>query len=395
MEHPSLQMNKPETGQHLEIYTTIASRFRVFDLSGKLPFHIVFGLIRRSQDDVDPRPLIIQTANSILDVPFALSQGLLQLRERTEEHKEFVQVDVGPLSQQSDNEGEVILPSRIGREVKWKRAIVTYQYHIDPSSDLALLFEPGKTYQILKGPKNEFGGKFTYGTPPESPEEQSGPSTSGEKQKLTANAHGRAEFRTAPSLPWPPKLQTQMKWNKGEGGTGRLEVTVSHMGTEPITVQTSGTQHFCVPNGPLGAEEGHIEQDTRSRIIHANSPSPGSTIRVVDIATGTITRETGRPGFYQNLDRDPRPRLRQLATIKPGEPLVRQVDISLLTSKLPDGTHGLQMEPRGMWWCVGNLEGFGDREDRVPQDVFQSLIPPVVLECEDIVEVQVKDGVVV
>lgn len=48
---------------------------------------------------------------------------------------------------------------------------------------------------------------------------------------------------------------------------------------------------------------------------------------------------------------------------------------------------------RRMWWVTGSCEDFSaDGEDRVPQYLFQTTIPPLVLEYDDIVGVQVGNG---
>ena len=69
----------------LHIHTQTHSRYQVFDASGQLPFNIVFGLCRRSPGDTDLRPLLIEIAGSVLDVPFALAHGLLTLHEQDPE----------------------------------------------------------------------------------------------------------------------------------------------------------------------------------------------------------------------------------------------------------------------------------------------------------------------
>ncbi|CAM1508682.1 Fc.00g055300.m01.CDS01 [Cosmosporella sp. VM-42] len=391
---------KSKKGQDLKIHTIINSRYRIFDRSGRLPFSIVFGLCRRSPEDTDPRPLILQTANSVLDIPYALSQGLLQLRMFDEKTKQDVQVHIEHLIQQLNNNGEsyLALPSPVGRTGSWKKALVTYQYHIDPSSELASLLEPGKTYRIQKGTGGDPSAEYAYANQAESSKEQLESSTLGKKRKLVfSSLHGRANFVVVPSLPWPPNVQTRMGWSRSKGDGRLLEVTVSSMGAEAITVQTSGRQRFCVPCGPMEEEEGHIMGDTRPRIIHTNPPAPAATLQVIDMATGTVVREARKPGFCLYQEHDPRPKLKQLITLKPDEPLVRQIDISILLSELSDGTYGLRMEPRGMWWCVGSCEDFActGGEDRVPQNLYQSMIPPLMLECDDVAELQVENGVAV
>ncbi len=390
----------------LTIHTVINSRYQIFDRSGNLPFSIVFGLCRRSSEDTDPKPLVLNTANSILDVPYALSHKLLTLRVHDGESKRDTEVDVGQLSQNDSNEESYLtLPSPVGRTENWKKSLSIYQYHIDPSSELASLLEPGKKYTIRNKAGEDLGGKvYTYADQAEPLKEQGEPSTPIEKSKLVSSeADGRASFTVVPSLPWPPKIQTRMQWRRSEGdnigddrkgGVTLLEITVLNTGTEAITVQSRGRQRFLVPWGPMEAEE-YPPEDSRPRIIDPKTPAPAATIQVVDIAINTIVRGATKPGvcgLYQK--HDPRPKLELLVTLKPGEPFVRRVDISRVLYGLPDCTYGLRMEPRGMWWCAGSCEDFAtEGEDRVPQYLFQTMIPPLMLECENVVELQVENGV--
>ncbi|KPM35582.1 hypothetical protein AK830_g10982 [Neonectria ditissima] len=391
----------------VKIHTVINSRYQVFDRSGSLPFSIVFGLCRRSSEDTDPRPLRLNTAKSILDVPYALSHKLLILREHDTESKRETEVDVGQLGESdSEEQSELLLPSPVGRTENWKKSLSKYQYHINPSSKLASFFKPGKKYAISNKAGGDLGGKgSTYAEQADPKKEQGKPSTSSENLKLVSSrADGRASFTVVPSLPWPPKVQTRMQRCRSEGGditdddkgnATLLEITVLNTGNEAITVQTRGRQRFLVPRGPMEAEEDFPPEDPRPRIIDTKTPAPAASIQVVDTATGTTVRGTTKPGvcgLYQK--HDPRPKLELLVTLKPGEPLIRHVDVSRLLADLPDGSYGLRMEPRGMWWCIGSCEDFkAEGEDRVPYHLYSAIIPPFMLECEDVVELQVENGV--
>lgn len=379
----------------LQIDTIIGCRYKVFDKSGKLPFSIVFGLCRRSSEDKDPRPLVLETANSLLDVPYALSHGLIQLRLYNERTHESVQIDLGHISQPIDMPpSELTLSSPVNRQGHWKESMAIFQYPIDPGSELASLLEPGKKYSIQNLRGHDFGGEYTF--------KDSDGLHEGHLKLVCPRANGRASFAVADSLPWPPQIQTRMQWHESkrnetanEPECGKLlEVSVLNMGTEPVTVQTRGTQRFCVPSGPLDAEKGHVMLDIRSCIIDAKSPEPISTLQLIDAATGDIVKEAKGMGICRPPKKpDPRPTLEELITLKPNEPLHRCIEVGKVVSKLPDGKYHLRMEPRGMWWCMGSREEFATRgEDRVPSDLYQTLIPPLVLECDDLVEVQVENG---
>lgn len=387
----------------LKIHMIITSRYLAFDSSGKLPFSLAIGLVRRSPEDDDPRPLLWNTENSILNLPYAFSNKLLTLRVYNPENGRDTEVDVGQLSQPDNKEDSfVTLPSPVGRTESWKNCLSIYQCHIDPSSELASKLEPGKKYIIKSRAPKDLGGTCMYIDQAESPREQEKSSKSSQNPKLVSSAaNGRAIFTVLPSLPWPPKIQTQMQRYRSDDGKGdmpQLEIKVVNTGSEAVTVQTSGQQRFLYPKGPLEDEDGGSSADSRARIIDSKLSAVLSTIQVIDMATDTVVREASKPDVCGGggVNPDPCPRLQTLVTLKPGEPLVRHVEIGKRLSGLPDGTYGLRMEPRGMWWCAGGCEEFAaEDEERVPQHLFKSMIPPLMLECDDIVEVRVENGEVV
>lgn len=284
----------------------------------------------------------------------------------------------------------------------------TYRYDIDPDSDLASLLEPGKKYTIRNEAGQDLGfSDFGYSEQDESTSGQGIAFISSKTGKLVSGRrNGHASFVVVSSLPWPPKLETRMRRCKtndshasdnGKSPPQLLEVTVLNTATEDVTVQIRDRQRFLTANGPMeteDAEEHCLPFDPRPRIIDAEIPTPKATIQVIDINTQAVVRPAHKPtGYFQYKLTDPRPRSKNLVTLKPGEPLIRHVDISEVTIGLPDGTYGLRMEPRGMWWCLGNCEAFAVEDgERVPQRLFTSMIPPLMLECEDVVEVQVQNG---
>jgi hypothetical protein len=82
-----------------------------------------------------------------------------------------------------------------------------------------------------------------------------------------------------------------------------------------------------------------------------------------------------------------------LTTLRPSQPLVRHIDAGSLLSQLPDGKYGVRIEPQGMWWCVGDIDDFAATgEDRVSHYGYKRLISPLMVQCKDIVEIQVENG---
>lgn len=388
----------------LKIKTVINRLHPVFDRSGRLPFSIVFGICRLSSDaspDEDPRPMLLPLKGSILDVPHALSKGLLTLWVHHGQEDRQWEVDVSQLDLSTGNEEAYLtLPSPVGREGTWKSNLAVYRYPVDPDSDFGRLFEEGKTYTIRGKTGIDLGFEdWTYLDDDKSlkTEHQETEPSIPKPRLVAARADGRALFNVVSSIPIPPALETKMKLCKSdeEGESVYIEVRTLNLGAETIVAQTRGRQHFLVPWGPMQPQDDISGLDTRPRLIDSEASSALPAFQVVDKATKKVVREASKPGVCGLYGRhDPRPRLETLVTLKPNGTIIRYVDPTKLLSKLPDGQYNLRMEPMGMWWCYGSVEEFAaEGEERVPHRLWTIVTSPLMLECEDALEVQVENGV--
>ncbi|RBR27124.1 uncharacterized protein FIESC28_00068 [Fusarium coffeatum] len=367
----------------LKVWTVISRNYRVFDQSGRLPFTIIFGICRR--DDTDPRPLRIHTKGTIFDVPYALSNDLLQLREYNPRTKQYVRLDVGELDNIDSPDQYFTLLSPVGRAGNWRNWITEYHYRVEPNSELASFFKAGKEYAV----QNVSG--WQLGPSAYDFVDKKEPRQTDRCQLISRRVDGQAIFEVMESLLWPPELQTKMQLKTSDNATW-LAISVTNMGSEPVSVQTRGRQSFLVQHGAYDV----TPDDNRPRILDEN-PAPEETIQILDLSTNGIVQGPRSPGLCGGRlpQHDSRPELDVLTTLRPGVPLVRDVDVSNFLSELPDGRYGLKMEPRGMWWCLGDCEEFRKicEDGRVPRDSFQMMIPPLMLECDDLVEVRVENGV--
>ncbi|KAI1364827.1 hypothetical protein F5Y08DRAFT_339313 [Xylaria arbuscula] len=373
----------------VRIQTIIHNRYLVFDASGQLPFSIVYGLCRRAKEDVDARSIVLRTADSALDVPYAIAQGLLSLKEKYE------------------GSGEV--------------RSVGFEYHIDPRSTLGLLLKPGKAYEIrLAG--DDLGVKWWRyvddGDADNNGIDVSSVSVSHEngidrlhQQLCTAQtletekeagrlvntrfSNGRAHFKVVSSLTFPPAVEVRMRpWSgssasEADDNSSSLEISIrntSPSNSTPITIQTRGTQRYLKAWGPMQPEP-EEEDDSQPRIIDgaivrppgselevavqdtgwAGARQPTASLQVVDINTGKVVRTLRKPGGCRGLTAagaDPRPRMNTLLTLRPGETLIRRVDITGLLKGLSDGAYRVEMRSRGVWWCFGDKgKGKGNEGD--------------------------------
>ncbi|KAI1071367.1 hypothetical protein LB507_011559 [Fusarium sp. FIESC RH6] len=367
----------------LKVWTVISREYRVFDQSGRLPFTIIFGICRR--DDTDPRPLRIHTKGTIFDVPYALSNDLLQLREYNPRTKQYVRVDIEKLGNTDSPDQYFTLPSPVERAGNWRKWITEYHYRVEPNSDLASLLKAGKRYAVQNVSGWQLGPSAYNFVDDEEPRQTD------RCQLVSRRVDGQAIFQVMGSLLWPPALQTKMRLKTSDNATC-LTISVTNTGSEPVSVQTRGRQSLLVPHGAYDVSP----DDDRPRIIDEN-PAPEETIYILDPSTNGIVWGSRSPGLCHGRlpQHDSRPKLDILATLRPSVPLLRDVDVSSLLSGLPDGRYGLKMEPRGMWWCFGDCEEFRRicEDGRVPQDSFQTMISPAMLECDDVVEVRIENGV--
>lgn len=206
-------MDEPK---QLQIHARIPSRYKVLDRSEQLPFSIVFGLCRDSSADIDPRPLVLDTTRSALDVPYALAHKLLTLHEYVSRDKQDVEVDLSRLTKiGGDNATHVVLPSPVGRKENEFKAFTTYMYHVDTSSELASILEPSKKYTIRLATEDLSVKWHAYGGRDQLVSEEGKPLQPSREERLVKTkskfSGGHARFTAVSSLPWPPKVLNRMR----------------------------------------------------------------------------------------------------------------------------------------------------------------------------------------
>ncbi|KAL8940591.1 MAG: hypothetical protein Q9216_002736 [Gyalolechia sp. 2 TL-2023] len=395
------------TGE-LRIHTQINSRYRVLDLSGQLPFSIIFGFCRRSPADTDPRPLLLETAGSILDVSYALGRGLLILYEQDPKDQEWVEVDLSRLNKVTVKEAECLsLPSPVNRTEHWRDAFATYQYHIDVGGELASILIPGKKYRIRLASKDLGVNRWTYSDRTQFLGNDGRLSNDSEAVKLvnSKSTASNATFKVMRKLPLPPRTETRIRLcasspvsdfalaDTARSGSTALEISVLNTSSFPVTVQTRGHQSFLHRWGIFEPESD--DDDDCARIIDSTTPHPPtSSLQVIDAATGKVALEQKRLGVCRlkdsNIDR--RPKLEDVVTLKPGEPKIKRFDIGTLVGNLVDGRYKIRMLSRGCRWWHGKIGKEECENGRVPERFGGVFIPPLMLESQDEVEIRLMHG---
>lgn len=428
----------------IRVRTQLKSRYPVFDASGHLPCDIVFGLRRKS--DSDPRDISFQKPHSILDVPYALAKGLLEIHElrppppppganRPEEH---VEVDLSALRDAIDD-GEpaaleyLTLPSKSNRTAKRGQLGVTeYRYRIEAGSALAACLEVGRKYSIGLAERDlgvhSWIDTNNNHTPPSdiataTTTAQTSPAESTtddnnitESCNLRSNSHGGfAVFRVIKDLTWPPPLETRMHLlflpdpsnpnpERPSSDQATLQITVTNTSPSPntaISLQTRGHQGFLGPWGPFQPESDDGLYPGRRPTILASPPEATANFQITNLATGAVVRDYPKPGACAGARTgkrpDLRPRVEDLVVLEPGVVHSREIELEGLVRGLGDGRYVVRLKPKGCWWCFGEI-GESDPGDggRVPRRVYAARHQtPVVLQSDDEVEFVLRNGMIV
>jgi hypothetical protein len=378
----------------LPLLIQIHNRYQVFDASGQLPFSIVFGLCRKSPSDTDPRSITLETAGSIFDVPYALTHGLLALYERDEHDGGWIAMeqsrmgDVGPGKSES-----ISVPSPVNRPTSWRFNLTEYICPIDVQAALASILEVGKTYRIKLGSQDLGVKKWTW------IEEIQGDGTDATKLiSSRVGGNGTASFQFVKGVVWPPKVETRMRLCS-TSPSAQLPRPWKSTSTLLWKLQpsTQGPRLSVCKYGPMGPDVNDPNQpDQLTRIIHA-SPEQGliSNLKVVDVATGEVVERPGRGCIGCKAPHDPRPKVDELVTLRPGVPITRVIDIGLRVKWLKDGQYKIRMHPSCCRRWSGQLPKEDGEDERVPARLYKGWSIPLMLETEDEVEVRVKDGKVI
>ncbi|KAL8968069.1 MAG: hypothetical protein Q9197_005071 [Variospora fuerteventurae] len=389
----------------LKIHTKINSHYSILDLSGHLPFSIVFGLCRRSPADTDPRPLVLSTAGSVLDVPYALGCGLLTLHVQDGgEAREWVGVDVRTLRDVASmrEEESVSLPSPVGRVGNSRHAFTVVRRRVDINGALTSILEVGRKYRIRVAGEDLGVRRWGYSNHDQVVDDNNSNELSNNleatrlvKSKTTA---GNATFTVIRALSWPPRIETRLRLlllpssDAADITNRKLDLEVSVLNTSPdaITVQTRGHQRIPIPWGP--SQPDPDADDQCPRIIHPTLHiPPPSSLRVFDSATGELVRGDKKQALcgLRDGNADRRPKVEDVVVLRPGLPVIRRFDIGVLVEGLRDGEYKVMLQAKGCRWWHGKEEGEDGRIGACACGVEHA---PVMLESDDEVKVCVRDG---
>lgn len=332
-----------------------------------------------------------------------ITHKLLTIHEHSPEDNQEPEVDLSRLTNTEGNGTYITLGSLINRTQTKFEAFTTYHYHIDANSELASILEPGKKYSVRLASKYLGLKWYAYGERYQLLCDEGKPL----QPKVTAqqvnskSSAGKATFIAVSSLQWPPRILVDMRLCSSEESSGKtqaqqgttiLGLYFTNAGDQAISVQSCGLQRFLQPWGPF--QPGPID-DSQPRIIYPSESSILSSLQIIDTSNGVVVREPRKPPpcLLYKSGTDLRPKLSSLVRLEPGELLLRRVDIDSILAKLPDGQYEVRLPSQSAWWCSGNPDEISEEDDdRVPKRHYKTKIPPLILESEDVVGLQVKGG---
>ncbi|KAF8146947.1 hypothetical protein K438DRAFT_1780410 [Mycena galopus ATCC 62051] len=315
-------------------------------------------------------------------------------RDPSDIHR-YIDVDLSRLEKIPARDAHYLsLPSPINRTTHWRESFVEYLCPIEADSPLALILEPGTRYTVRLASEDLGVRWWAYGDREELAGGDKGMArTQSENAKLanSKSTAGSATFTSVSSLPWPPRVEMGMRLVSPSDGQVLLEVSATNTGDRTVLAQTRDSQSFLIPWGSSQPISDSFA-DSLPRIVDAESPKPPtSSLRIVDVANGQVVPGDNRRVCSLNSSPAPRrPKTDWLVPLKPAEPIVRQVEIQHLVHGLADGFYRLEMEARGCWWCDAEVEA--DEDGRVHPGLYKTMIPPLMLETDDVVEFQVRNG---
>ncbi|KAI0132909.1 hypothetical protein BJ170DRAFT_615723 [Xylariales sp. AK1849] len=384
--------NRQSQEYEVSLRVTIKTEYQAFDLSGQLPFNIIFGISYRVKPGSNARPILLNTAASAFDVPYALANGFLSLFEGKMDKVDLSGFDAPA----AESKFLAVQPMVNARALD---VSVVYKVQIGPGSALAKFLHTDRKYHMRIANPNDFGVKWwAYGQADELLRDGKPVAQSEPARLVGRKGTGKAPFRVVDSLSWPPPFAIRMRLRPRQHDNDSvsciLELSITNRGADTITVQSSGHQRFLVRWGPYQPEP----VDRRTRITSTIEDGGKQCLVITNAETGEDMYRYRPPICVLTVSGvDIRPKRRDLTVFEPGKEFKKEIDLSDKLTKLPDGLYKVELDPMHAWWCSGGMaEIYGSEapsgEERISKERHESQVPPLRLSCDDIVELNVIGG---
>lgn len=362
----------------------------VYELSEDGRFQITFEFFRASSSDDDRRPLTFLAAGSVFDVPFALSQGLLEVVDlETGTRVEIPTRDApgvaeSPNSEQnSDPENSSYTLTAYDASIPKHIRNILHTYTLpSPQSPGAWPLEAGKKY-AFRLTSTDLGVKWwNYGTEtnldlPSQPERLSRVCISA-SNFLCRHGLPAVQFLVVPPLPHPPSLTIKLSvsapvFDRNNPVPISVRISTTNRGNRPIIAKN----RFDQPYG----------DGLRYPVTVLSTDRPDwRNLSIVDVASGTGLTDATSPICVPHVGVKGFVR-REFTTLEPGVPFESEIVV------LPENSHGrlkrlagnelrITLRPYEVWWNWGTVDEVFEGKTRFGPNLG-GYKPPLRLESSD------------
>ncbi|CAD6594261.1 MAG: hypothetical protein ASARMPREDX12_008551 [Alectoria sarmentosa] len=360
------------------------SHSAIFDLSGTNPFDVFFQIDRFRGDGGGWRSITLLLNGSLLDVPHALTNGLLEVVDLDEECKvvfkpqddgiarptllmrpddsfEFLEVekDNCVMFRSEDNNPITFVPpvqpeNRIltlpTRESGGRRkAEKTVPLRIPET--IKHLLKPGNRYR-LQTTSIDLGVKWwRYGelVVKDVPMEQLPPQ---QPATVVATQVCHRDFSVVKSLPVPPSVYISLAlshpviYRSGDHAP-ILKISIMNTADHPVTMVSFGSQPHISPI--------HAQPNNHARVISTSAQISLQNFSITHMASGKeMVQESYMCVLQIGWQR------RQFTTLEPGVPLVQEIEFlknaTAIRARMERGEYRLKLRARDVWWHWGSKE---------------------------------------
>ena len=333
------------------------------------------------------RSMNILADDSLFDIPYAFSKGLLRLIDL--DSKEQVDLgSVGTSLKPTANPRIITLPPRTSRLRRFEHDLVIplrLSAHIKPA------LVPDHEHRVELGTL-ELGVRWwNYGDDVDLELHASNSSLPpSEPAQLVAIKSAHRDFSVVNSLPKPPSISISMSLSssilhRSKSPPTTLRVVITNEGDRTITLRSSGHQVFISPPTEDTPDDHRITSIKPSPSIDNLSITKISTNEeFIAIPTTSCSITLGSGGYSR----------RGLTTLEPKVPLTHEFVLlenaqALVQRMGDDDEFRLRLRPFGVWWFAGTFDDiFGDQKNikKMPGPCL-----PLVLQSDDELQFRLED----
>ena len=361
----------------LKLFLQLTHMPAVLDLEDSVPFDIVLQ-VRRGSSDLT-RPMNILIDESLFDIPFAFSNGLLKISDLGSKE----QIDVRHLEASSISSGKpriLTIPPRNSPRLRWFECDLAIPLQLNTHFRSSLL--PNHQYRVELVTSDINIKWWSYGDIKDIELQASNASLPpSEPAKLVTSkpTYTQKSFSVVNSLPQPPDISIFLSLassivHRSEFASMTLRVVVTSKDNRTITLRSSGDQVY------IQSLEETLDIPNHRRFTSLRNFS------ITKISTGK--ESVAGPKHICSLTSGSAGHSRRgLITLEPGVPLTYEFallqDATAVVKAMgeDDDDFCLRLRPSAVWWCEGSIDEIFDGQPTVKKLPGPCL--PLILRSDD------------